>query len=248
MLFQKLSSTVLDSRAKTTVSKYIGYFKRFVLWTRKYSEITSILPCNELHVSLYLQHLIDNSSHYSVVEAAFYGIKWAHHIAGVKNPCDSDFVRSILDASKRMLSRPIQKKTPVDPDIMKKLFNFYNKKSRSLKDLRLLCMCDLAYTGFFRYNELCNIKAKHISFTVEYADIFIEKSKTDCYRKGKNVYIAKLDSPLCPVKILKSYLAEAKIEMNSDMYIFRSLTFLENPIYLCYALRMRNYHIHEQEK
>ncbi|VDH97547.1 Hypothetical predicted protein [Mytilus galloprovincialis] len=121
-LFQKLSSTVLDSRAKTTVSKYIGYFKRFVLWTRKYSEITSILPCNELHVSLYLQHLIDNSSHYSVIEAAFYGIKWAHHIAGVKNPCDSDFVRSIIDASKRLLSRPIQKKTPVDPEIMKKTF------------------------------------------------------------------------------------------------------------------------------
>ena len=45
---------------------------------------------------------------------------------------------------------------------MIKLFAKYNTADRTLKDLRLLTLCSLAYTGFLRYNELCNIKAKHI--------------------------------------------------------------------------------------
>ena len=104
------------------------------------------------------------------VEAAFYVVRWAHH--GVKNPCESDIVKSVLEASKRKLSRPIQKKRPVDPDVMRKLFKLYNGNTRSLKDLHLHCMCDLTFTRFLRYNELCNIKAKDISFTDENAIIF----------------------------------------------------------------------------
>jgi hypothetical protein len=40
------------------------------------------------------------------------------------------------------------------------------------------------------YDELSNIKANNVTFHEEYVDIFIEKSKTDCYRNGKNVLIA----------------------------------------------------------
>ncbi|CAG2237876.1 unnamed protein product [Mytilus edulis] len=46
-LFNSLSSTIIDARAKSTVEKYAGYFKRFVKWTEKYSEIKCVLPCQE---------------------------------------------------------------------------------------------------------------------------------------------------------------------------------------------------------
>ena len=94
-LFNSLSSTILDARAKSTVEKYAGYFKKFVKWTEKYSEIKCVLPCQELYVGLYLQNLIQSANHYSVIESAFYGIKWAHNLAGVANPCDSEMVRLI---------------------------------------------------------------------------------------------------------------------------------------------------------
>ncbi|CAG2244135.1 unnamed protein product [Mytilus edulis] len=124
-LFNSLSSTILDARAKSTVEKYAGYFKRFVKWTEKYSEIKCVLPCQELYVGLYLQNLIQSANHYSVIESAFYGIKWAHNLAGVANPCDSEMVRLIVEASRRKLNRPIEKKSPVTSDIMIKLFSKY---------------------------------------------------------------------------------------------------------------------------
>jgi hypothetical protein len=58
-----------------------------------------------------------------------------------------------------------------------------------------------------------------------YVDIFVEKSKTDCYRKENYVIISRLDSLQCPVKIVSSYLREAKIDLASDMYIFRPISF-----------------------
>ncbi|CAG2232672.1 unnamed protein product [Mytilus edulis] len=50
---------------------------------------------NQLTVSinlsgLYLQNLIQSANHYSAIESAFYGIKWAHNFVGVANPCDSE--------------------------------------------------------------------------------------------------------------------------------------------------------------
>jgi hypothetical protein len=82
----------------------------------------------------------------------------------------------------------------------------------------------LSYTGFLRYDELSNMKANNITFHEEYVDIFIEKSKTDCYRNDKNVLIIKLNTPQCPVTILLCYIREAKIELSTDKYIFRPLT------------------------
>lgn len=57
LLLHNLPTTVTDARAKSTVDKYSGGFKRFAKWTEKYREITCILPCKEIYVGLYLQNL-----------------------------------------------------------------------------------------------------------------------------------------------------------------------------------------------
>ena len=52
--------------------------------------------------------------------------------------------------------------------------------------------------------------------------IFIEKSKTDIYRNGNWIYIARGNSELCPVATLQRYLNMAKINENSEEFIFSS--------------------------
>ena len=110
---------------------------------------------------------------------------------------------------------------------MKLLFLKFNTFNRTLKELRLLVICALSHTGFLRYDELSNIKANNITFHEEYVNIFIEKCKTDCYRNGKNVLIAKLNTPQCPVTILQCYIQEAKIDLSTDKYIFKPLTYFK---------------------
>jgi len=67
---------------------------------------------------------------------------------------------------------------------MKLLCLIFNTVNRTLKQLRLLVVCALSYTGFLLYNELSNIR-ENITLHEEYVDILIEKSKTDCYRHEK---------------------------------------------------------------
>ena len=80
-LFSNLIKSVVDPRVKTTVKKYVVRFRRFLNWADKYKEITSTLPCTELHVGLYLQYLIGTVKHFSSVESGL--IKWqAYQILG----------------------------------------------------------------------------------------------------------------------------------------------------------------------
>jgi hypothetical protein len=64
--------------------------------------------------------------------------------------------------------------------------------------------------------KLCNPKFLLFTPNEEHVDIFIIKSKTDCYRNCKNVFITKLNSPYCPVSILQRYISLAGIDLDSD--------------------------------
>lgn len=49
-------------------------------------------PSNVLHVSIYLACLAQQANSPSPVNEAYYGIKWAHDIAGCPSPTDNRFV------------------------------------------------------------------------------------------------------------------------------------------------------------
>jgi hypothetical protein len=135
-LFNNLHNTIINSSAKNTVSKYIGSFKRYMSWAENYKEINSVLPSSELHVALYLQSIMGSVKYHSTIENAFYGIKWAHNIAGFSDPCEANIVRRNVEASKQELNRPIKKKEPPTSDLMKLLFLTFNTVNRTLKELR----------------------------------------------------------------------------------------------------------------
>jgi hypothetical protein len=67
----------------------------------------------------------------------------------------------------------------------------------------------------------------NITFHEEYVDIFIEKSKTDCYRNGKNVLIKVKYSTMSGYYLTMLYIREAKIDLSTNKYIFRPLIYFK---------------------
>ena len=59
-------------------------------------------------------------------------------------------------------------------------------------------MNTLGYAGLLRFDEIDNIKCNEVSFFAEYIRIFIDKSKTDQYRSGNEVFRSKGYSSACP--------------------------------------------------
>jgi len=146
-------------------------------------------------------------------------------LAGYADPCKASIVVAVLEAGKRLLSAQVKKKEAVTPDTILKLFVRYGSSSSNLSDLRLLTLCVLGYSGFLRFCELAQLRRCDFQFEDAYMRIFVEHSKTDIYREGAWVVIAKTFKSTCPVALTLRYFTTADFFPDSNEYIFRSLTY-----------------------
>lgn len=131
---------------------------------------------------------------------------------------------NLIQCAKRTRSNPVTKKKPVDPANIRSIIDRHGAEEASLKDLRIAAISSLGFAGFFRFNELANIQPKHFQFYDGFLKMFVPRSKTDVYREGNYVYIAKLESKYYPVAILCSYIEAANLDLSSHLPLFRPLT------------------------
>ena len=213
---------IFKSRSDSTVHKYLNGFHFWSSWAKEFKEI-SLLPAKHIYVALFIVSSLQQNTSIGRITDKIFGINWVHLSLGMVSPYSSSMVKNLLETSKRLLEKAKATKEPITPDHLAALVKKFGSAKASLKDLRLLAICLIGYAGFLRFKELSNIKRKDIVFYYAYAKIFIEKSKTDVFREGKWVLIAKAGNYTCPVSMLLRYIQKAKITYSHNNYIFRSL-------------------------
>ena len=137
-LADKIPTTVLRSRADSTVRKYLGAFRRWKVWAHE--RRMPVIPVKDFHWTLYLQSLADSSQSKSAVEEACNAVSWLHSTAGLASPMDSPFLRATLEGLQRLLTKPEVKKAPITPTMLDEMVKD-TEKSHSLSDLRLVTAC-----------------------------------------------------------------------------------------------------------
>ena len=80
-LEDRLKTTVLSSKANGTVLAYSRAFRKWKQFALDKLD-GNAFPASPFYVALYLQHLILETHSPSAVDSAFYGLKWAHSVAG----------------------------------------------------------------------------------------------------------------------------------------------------------------------
>lgn len=217
-----LPDLLRESRANGTNQKYSNGFKRWAKWAQASGlGISDILPAKPLQTALYLLSVIQSARTPSPVVTAFYSIKWFHEINGFNSPTNSTLVINILEAGKRKLSKPVNKKEPVTIEILQSLYNTLYEEE-NMKSQRIICACLVAYAGFLRSSELLNIRLTDIKIDITHMNIFIESSKTDRYRDGSWLVIARTGTLLCPVANIEKYIKWGKF--NHDDFLFCNLS------------------------
>lgn len=215
--------TVKKSKSDATNKKYDSCFSKFKSWCRQFN--LEYLPAKASTVTIYLTSLIQSGCSVSVLNSNFYAVKWYHDMHLFNDRCSNKLVNIVLEGGKRILSKPIKKKEPITADIIHKLFNFYKnnlafiQQSFTLYVFTSLCMI------LFRYKELSNIRMTNIAFYDTHIEILVETSKTDIYRQGNKVVIARTNTETCPVLFLRRYCTLAGLNLDSNEYIFRSLQY-----------------------
>ena len=86
----------------------------------------------------------------------------------------------------------------------------------SLSDVRLLAVCLVAFAGFLRCDELIKLRCKDVSFNEQGMVINIMSSKTDQYREGASLVIARTGTLTCPVSMMQKYFSMASLSHTSD--------------------------------
>ena len=124
---------------------------------------------------------------------------------GFQSPCDSKLVKNVLEAAKRSLAKPVSKKEPVTPAMIVDICNRFAGPDANLSDLCLATICVTAYTAFLRYNELASLRCRDVSFCNSFVKIYVYKSKTDVYKDGTYVLLAKTGHVSCPFNLLCRY-------------------------------------------
>ena len=163
-----------------------------------------------LHVKSIDSHLHGN---FLLIVSA---LKWLHSLPPEvhDNPFDSSICKNRLESA-NLWTPPIRRKLSITPNMIKAIIDKYAGLSASLQDLRVACLCSTAFTGFFPYNKICNIKPAHLDILSEYLKISVP-------RKGNYVYIKRLDNNYCAVTLLERYIRIAEINASdSDLSLFR---------------------------
>ena len=99
-------------------------------------------------MSEYLSYLNETKRSYAVVLSAFCALKWVHDLiphGAQGNPVDTALNHNLVQASKRMFSRPVNKKEPITPDMIHRM--------------RTALLFVLGFNGLFRINELLDLQA-----------------------------------------------------------------------------------------
>ena len=219
-LASRLPSTVLHSRADSTVKKYLSAFRRWKAWTATHK--LSPLPAKPHEFALYLQHLSEKTKSKAAVEEACNALAWMHSSAGLTTPSSHPLVRATLEGLQRTLANPIVKKEPITVEMLEAMVRDANS-SGTLSDLRLITACLLGFSGFLRFDELINLRPCDCSVTEEMLIIHICRSKTDQLRQGSELLIARTNSSTCPVAMLERYMDRTSTQWNDKCFLFRPI-------------------------
>jgi len=142
----------------------------------------------------------------------------------------------VPEAAKRELTKPVFKKEPVTPEMFLSICNRFAGLNANLSDLRLAVICVTAYSAFLRYKELASLRCCDVISFDTFVRIYVFKSKTDVYRDGAHVVLAKSDSVSCPFHMLNRYVRAGNVDLSSSLRpFFRYLHF--HKVTSSYSLR-----------
>lgn len=101
-----------------------------------------------------------------------------------KPPPPESYARSCQRKNKKLTKR----KYPSTIDNFTDIYNTLTTVPNSLTNMRTFMIILLGFMGFLWFDELSKIHLSDVSFHDTYLKIFIESSKTDCYRDGCMVH------------------------------------------------------------
>ena len=155
-----------------------------------------------------------------------HALSWLHRLARLQPLGGLPSDKATLEGLRRILAKPKVRKETVTAEMLKAMVEAAGA-APSLTEVRLLAMCLVAFAGFMRCDELIRLECEDITFNAESMVIRIVSSKTDQYREGLSLVIARTGEQTCPVGMME-YFRMGQLENTPNECVFRGISVTKN--------------------
>ena len=107
----KIPEIIAKSIAKNTSKTYAQGLRNWKKWSAKFNGIYKF-PVEEIHLACFITAAIQSNEKLGKIEHTCNGLSWIHNSSNLPNPCNSETVRLLREAARRLLSKPVTKKEP----------------------------------------------------------------------------------------------------------------------------------------
>jgi site-specific recombinase XerD len=193
-------------KAEATRRAYGTDFRLFGEWCE--GKGVSALPATPETVAAYLAHGVAQGAKASTLGRRVAAIRYAHKLASLPTPTDSEAVKATLRGIRRTIGAAKVKKAPAVAERVKAMVRGCPCTLAGKRDRALLL---LGFAGAFRRSELVALNVEHLEESAEGFRVRIAGSKTDQEGQGETIAIAR-GTEACPVRALRTWLEAAGIE------------------------------------
>lgn len=211
---------LLNGLAESTNRVYATGKRAYLTFCNRFG-LTPV-PASQQTLILFVAELAQSVSP-STVRTYLSGVRHLHIVQGHTSPLsDTPKLDLVLAGIKRLHRTPKPIRLPITPLILQKILEGIELLEEPPYTKAMLhAACRVGFFGFMRSGEITVVSAtaydpdKHLSVRdVSVNDhsnpqlicVFLRHSKTDQFHRGSSVYLARIDSPLCPVTSLLQFL------------------------------------------
>jgi hypothetical protein len=146
-----------------------------------------------------------------------------HSLAGLPSPTNHPLVAMARETARRIRIAGVNQKRPFLASQIRRLFELWGGPSANIHQLMKLTALTLCYVSFFRFDDLVAIQWQSIKFVAQsHMELLNPDSKTDQYRQGQSVFVARLGGPFCPVSLLHRLLEAGQYRLYGNGPLIRS--------------------------
>ncbi len=203
------SSTVayaLAEKAPATRKAYRSDIRDFQAWCA--DRDLQALPASPEVVADYLAHLADQGLKASTIGRRLAAVRYAHKLAGLPTPTDSEHVKATLRGIRRVIGVAPEQKAPATAAVV--LSMVQGCRTDTLKGLRDRAVLLLGFSLASRRSELVALDVADLEFAERGLKATIRKSKTDQEASGR-VIAVPYGSKACPVAAVERWLEASGI-------------------------------------
>ena len=219
--FLRVLEDVWSSRQPSTVEKYCYSLRSFFSFCLMLNN-EIVLPVDTIQAAKFLTFLRDRDMSKYTIKTALVSLKWLNCFfpghGGALDPLQDQFLSRIVDSARRNVMSVKNQKLPFSKSMIREMMIL--STNPSLEELRDSLIPSLSFSLLLRNDELIHLSCKHMTLSEEGVKFLIVSSKTDVYRNGRVLHLARQEEGFSVYNLLLKYMSKGKLRMGENKFLF----------------------------